>query len=93
MSVCSSNLGAGQPAHDKVLVLQTIVFILIVARSLCSAGPLETGKGSPTSLWVEGVDNNGLGAFNLTAAKWAALTLRLLRHTHTNKANVFIRSK
>lgn len=79
----SSYLGAGQPAHDKVLVLQAIILFLVIGGSFCSAGPLETGKGSPAGLRVEGVYYNGLCAFNLTAAKWTALTLRLLAHTHT----------
>lgn len=75
VDVCVSYLGAGQPAHDKVLVLQAIILFLIIAGSFSSAGRLETSKGRPAGLRVEGVHYDGLGAFNLTAAKWAALTL------------------
>ena len=78
----SSYLAAGQPAHDKVL-LQAIILVLV--SNFCSVGPLETSKGSPAGLRVEGVHHNRLCAFNLTAAKWAALTLRLLTGTHTHK--------
>lgn len=73
--VRSSHLGAGQPAHDEALVLQTVVLLVIVGRCFCPAGPLETGEGSPAGLGVEGVHDDGLGAFNLAAAKWTALTL------------------
>lgn len=76
----SPYLATGQPAHDKVLVLQAIVLFFIIAGSLCPAGPLETSKGSPADLRVEGVHYDGLCAFDLTAAKWTALTLRLLMH-------------
>lgn len=62
-----------------MLILQSIVLFLLVSGSLCPAGSLKTGKRSPTGFWVEGVHYDGFGAFNLTAAKRAALTLRLLK--------------
>lgn len=80
-----SYLCAGQPAHDEV-VLQAIILFLVIAGSFCSAGPLETGEGSPAGLRVERVHYDGLCAFNLTAAKWAALALRLLTHTHKKQS-------
>lgn len=70
-----SYFGARQSAHDKVLVLQAIIFFLVIPSSFCSAGSLETSKRSPAGLRVEGIHYNGLCAFYLAAAKWAALTL------------------
>lgn len=89
--MCSSYpyLGTGQSAHDKVLVLEAIIIFLVIAGSFCSAGPLETSKGSPTGLRVKGVHYNGLCAFNLTAAKRAALTLWLLKNTHSKQSFKF----
>ncbi|TNN51772.1 hypothetical protein EYF80_038000 [Liparis tanakae] len=69
--------GGGQPAHDQV-ILQAVVVFLVIAGSFCSAGTLKTSKGGPTGLRVERVHHDGLRAFDLTAAKRAALTLRLL---------------
>lgn len=81
-----SYLGAGQPAHDKVLVLQAIILILIIGGSFCSTGPLETSKGRTAGLRVEGVHYDGLCAFNLAATKWAALTLRFLMYKNRKES-------
>ena len=78
-------LGACQPAHDQVLVLQTVVFVLFVALS--PAGPLKAGEGGPVGLWPEGVHNDGLCALDLTAAERAALAFRLLVRAVTFSAS------
>lgn len=83
----SSHLGAGQPAHDKV-ILQAVIIFLVIAGSFCSAGTLKTSKGGPAGLWVERVHHDGLRAFDLTAAKRAALTLRLLMRRQEAPFNV-----
>lgn len=74
-------LSAGHPAHNKVLVLQTVVVFLLVAGSFSSVEPLETSERSSAGLRVEGVHDDRLCTFDLTAAEWAALTLGLLVHT------------
>ena len=80
---------ARQPAHDQVLVFQTVVLLLLVPGCLGPAGPLEASEGGPAGLGVEGVHHDGLRALDLTAAERAALTLRLL--TDTGESKLFYR--
>lgn len=63
------------------MVLQAIVLLLVIGGGLRSAGTLKTSKGSAAGLRVERVHHDGLCTFDLTAAEWAALALRLLPHT------------
>lgn len=83
--VLATDLGAGQPAHDEALVLQSVVVLLIIGCCLGPAGPLEPSKGSSAGLGVEGVHHDGFRAFDLAAAERTALTLRLLAHKHWGK--------
>ena len=78
MVVYSGHLGARQATHHQLLVFQPIVFVVIVSGSFRSAQGLETSEWSPVGLRVEGVDHDGLRAFDLAAAERAALTFWLL---------------
>lgn len=81
------HLGARQTTHHQLLVFQTIVVFVIVSGSFCSARRLETSERRPVGLRVEGVDHDGLRAFDLAAAERAALTFRLLEVKGESRQN------